>query len=257
MYINPKGMIDDLTQRGRTRHRAPALLLLAICCQGLVFGQGTGTLRFLVDPGNTFEFIVDSKHRMQQREITLGEGLHHFSVWAPERMVVDTSVFVVAGRSSDLVMRLPYSPEFIAHRAELSRWQARRRVERTLPILATAGGAIWTGVALGRYARAKEVLEKDREQYAIDVDPASIRQLKETTIPAHNDDLREARGAVFLAAGVTALSGAATWYLIRRSLRRQRPLFEDRQRVVFDGLVWMPARLGGGVHAGITIPLRP
>ena len=38
----------------------------------------------MVDPGHDFEFIVDHKQRMQQREVKLTEGLHSFSLWAPD-----------------------------------------------------------------------------------------------------------------------------------------------------------------------------
>lgn len=265
MYVERTtiGMIDpgDRLKSPPATRRYPGMGRITTCLVAFwgfgALAQNTGTLRLMIDPGHNFEVVVDKKHRMQQREIKLAEGLHQFSVWAPERMVVDTAVFIVADRSSDLVMRLPYSPEFVAYRGELAKWQTKRRVERTLPILATAGGLVWSVAALSRYGKARDVLEKDREQYEIEVDPSSIARLKGTTIPAHNADLRNARQGVYVAAGVTALCGAATWYLVRRSLGRERPVFEDEQKVIFDGLVWLPSRSGSFVHAGITIPLHP
>ena len=99
------------------------------------------------------------------------------------------------------------------------------------------------------------MLEADRETYEIDVRPASIRTLKETTIPAHNEDLRKARTGVYTALGTSAICGAITYYLYRRSAKWDKPVFEDKQKVVFDGLVWLPSERGGMFHAGITIPL--
>ncbi|MGV3638661.1 MAG: hypothetical protein ACO1NQ_13555, partial [Flavobacteriales bacterium] len=148
------------------------------CVVTTATAQNTGTLRMLVDPGHNFAFVVDKKHRMQQREIKLSEGLHHFSIWAPERMIVDTNVFVVAGRTSDFVVQLPYSPEYIAYRKELGAYETRKRVARSLPAIATAGSLIWTGVAFGKYQRARDILKVDEETYAIEVDPGSIRTLK-------------------------------------------------------------------------------
>ncbi len=231
------------------------LLLAMVVTTASVRSQNTGTLRLLVDPGHNFEFVVDKKHRMQQREVKLSEGLHHFSFWAPERMVVDTNVFVVADRTSDLVLKLPNSPEYIAYRRALAQHQSKRRVARTIPTVVTGGALIWTSLSLVKYQKARDVLEADRETYEIDVRPASIRTLKETTIPAHNEDLRKARTGVYTALGTTAICGAITYYLYRRSAKWDKPVFEDKQKVVFDGLVWLPSERGGMFHAGITIPL--
>jgi len=229
--------------------------LLVYCCVIAAAAQNTGTLRMLVDPGHNFSFVVDKKHRMQQREIKLSEGLHHFSIWAPERMIVDTNVFVVAGRTSDFVLQLPYSPEYVSYRTALGRYETRKRVARSLPSIATAGSLIWTGVAFGKYQKARDVLKVDEETYTIEVDPASIRTLKEETIPAHNQDLRKARVGLYSAIGATALTGAITYYLFKRSASWERPTMEDKQKVIFDGLVWSPGEKGGMLHVGLSIPL--
>jgi hypothetical protein len=137
-----------------------------------VCAQETGTLRMLIDPGHDFSFIVDHKHRMQQQ---LTEGLHHFSIWAPERVVVDTNVFV--NRTTDMILKLPYSAEFVQFRKELGAYQ-QETLGADHAMLALAGGLIWTGVSAGSYGKAKKALDADRENYAINVDPATILILK-------------------------------------------------------------------------------
>lgn len=227
-----------------------------LCCWVVgAAAQNTGTLRMLVDPGHNFAFVVDKKHRMQQREIKLSEGLHHFSIWAPERMIVDTNVFVVAGRTSDFVLQLPYSPEYVAYRKALGAYETRKRVARSLPSVATFGSLVWAGVAFGKYQKARDVLAVDEETYTIEIDPASIRTLKEETIPAHNKELRNARVGLYSALGATALTGALTYYLFKRSAAWERPTMDDKQKVIFDGLVWTPGAKGGTLHVGLSIPL--
>ncbi|MGV3637435.1 MAG: hypothetical protein ACO1NQ_07280, partial [Flavobacteriales bacterium] len=93
------------------------------------------------------------------------------------------------------------------------------------------------------------------ETYPIEVDPGSIRTLKEETSPAHNKELRNARVGLYAALGTTALSGALTYYMFKRSAGWVRPTLEDKQKVIFDGLVWWPGERGGTLHVGLSIPL--
>ncbi len=234
-----------------------ALSLLGCCLLLVGSAQSTGTLRMLIDPGHDFSFIVDKKHRMQQREITLTEGLHDLTIWAPTRVIVDTAVFVIANRTSDLVVRLPYSQEYVAYRTELGRYQTKKRWVRTAPLLALAGGLVWTGIAIGTYGNAKDVLEADQKAYDINVDPTAIGTLKNSTIPAHNDDLKQARTNLYVASAFTALSAGAAWYISRRTAKWDRPIFDDKEKVRFDGLAWLPDNSGGIFMAGLTINLAP
>lgn len=222
---------------------------------GTCSAQSTGTIRLLVDPGHNFQFVVDKKHRMEQREVTLSEGLHTLSIWAPERMVVDTPVFVVAGRTADLVVRLPYSPAFLDHKRELGRFEGRRTVVRTVPAVVTAGGAIWAGIALGKYGRAHKQLEADRATYEDNVQPLSITELKETTIPQHKEEFRQARTGFYVATGFTLLSAGVTYYVFRRTGKWDRPVFNDPEKVRFEGITWVPSPQGGHWATAITIPL--
>ena len=231
----------------------PVLSILS--CASVATAQNTGTLRLLVDPGHNFEFVLDKQYRMQQREVKLGEGLHHFAFWAPERMIVDTNVFIVADRTTDFVLKLPYSPEYLQYRQELGRFETRRRVARTIPTIATAAGLIWTGINYVKYQKARDVLEKDQENYAINVAPGSIRELKEETIPQHNEDLRSARTSLYTSIGFTAVAAGVTYFMYRRSARWERPSLNDKQKVLFDGLTWVPTKDGGLFYAGLSIPL--
>jgi hypothetical protein len=234
--------------------RTACYLLLLHFTAGTCTAQSTGTVRLMIDPGHDFQFVVDHKYRMQQREVKLGEGLHHFSLWAPERMVVDTALFVVADRSVDLVVRLPYSPEYIAYRDALVRYQNGRKLRLVAPVLFGAG-VLWTGLSYRAYDRALDQIETDREAYTSSTDPGRIADLKDQRIPEHKQDLRRARTSLILGGSLTALGAGVWWYVLHRTKNFDAPRFEDREKVRFEGLTWMPTTRGGVWAAGITIPL--
>lgn len=231
-------------------------LLIGILFAGAGMAQSSGSLRLLVDPGSGFQFIVDKKHRMEQREVTLTEGLHELTIWAPQRMMVDTPVFVIADRTSDLVVRLPYSPEYLAYASDLSKFQRKRRRTRAIPIVTTVAGLAWSVGALDRYKTADEQLQQDQADYDLMVDPERIGQLKDVTMPEHKQEFKESRTEFYIASGVTLLSAAATWYVFRLTSGWERPVFEDKQKVLFDGLSWMPSDHGGTWAVGLTFPIR-
>lgn len=216
--------------------------------------QSTGTLRLVIDPGSDYEFVVDHKHRMQQREIKLGEGLHHFSVWAPERRVVDTSVFVVADRTSELVMRLPYSAEFMAHRNAEVRYQNSRKLRVISPVILVAGG-VWTGLSYMAFRKADDQLQADRKEYANSTDPGVIANLKDVRIPEHNATYERARTSMILGGALTAIGAGVFWYIRSHTKGLTRPVFEDKERIRFDGLSWIDDHRGGTCVATLSIPI--
>ncbi len=216
--------------------------------------QSTGTVRMLIDPGHDFEFVVDRKYRMQQREVKLGEGLHHFSVWAPERTVVDTSVFVVADRHTELVMRLPYSAEYVAYRDALVRYQNARKLRVLSPVLLGAG-ALWAGLSYSAYTKAHDQLESDRRAYGTSTDPGRIADLKNERIPEHKADFKRARTSLILGSSLTALGAGVCWYVRHRTKDLTAPEFEDKERIRFEGLTWIDTQRGGVLAAGVSIPL--
>jgi len=228
--------------------------LVSISFGPSTFAQKTGTLRMLIDPATGLEFVVDHKYRMQQREVKLGEGLHHFSVWAPERRVVDTTVFVIADRTSDLVMRLPFSVEYQQYRSDLGRYEDGKLMRQLSPLV-LVGGLVWTGLSVGSYGKAKDQLDEDRTAYDASVDPASINRLK-IDIDQHNADFRKARTSLFAGTALSVVGAGVITYVWHKTKQHRKPTFEDKEKVIFEGLSWMPGQHGGAWCAGVTIPLQ-
>lgn len=245
--------------QGGTGGLVTANLLLWTLCFLIrpAIAQTTGQLRLVVDPGHDFQVILDGAHRMQERVLDLSEGNHRLQLWAPTRRIVDTTVYVRAGSSRELVVRLPYSAEFLAHQQEVKRFRERLWLNKALPTVATVGAAAWTTAAYLDYRRAGRQLRDDKDLYTTSADPGEIAELKNDRIPAHQDDFRRSKVMLGVSTGVFAVAAAYTIWSFRRADRTPLPLFDDREKVRFDGLVWLPGPDGRGVWAaGLTIPLR-
>ncbi|MBK8338785.1 MAG: hypothetical protein IPK99_01640 [Flavobacteriales bacterium] len=219
--------------------------------------QTTGKLRLLVDPGHDFAFVLDGKHRMQSRELDLLEGNHQLQIWAPQRIIVDTTIYVRGGSTRELFIRLPYSPEYVAHEQNVRKFRERMWLQKALPTAVTVGAGAWTLAAYLKYAKAGKQLDTDEELYQTSADPSEIAELKYQNIPEHQDDFKKANTMLIISGSVFALAAAGTIWSYLRAGNTPAPTFEDKERVRFDGLVWVPSPDGSGTWlAGITLPLR-
>ena len=218
--------------------------------------QAAGKLRFIVDPGGNYSFVLDHQFRMQQREVELSAGPHHFTFWAPERRMVDTTITVVEGRTKDIVLYLPYSDAFRAYDREVHEMKKRNLLTSALPTLAIVGTGVLAGVSFGKYKNAHDQLQADEEAYRTGSDPQAIAQLKDVLIPGHKTDLSDKRGVFYVTAGLFAAVAVGSTWMILRNAKRGAPKFNDTERVKFDGLVWLPSERGGYFMTGMHINLR-
>lgn len=219
-------------------------------------GQSTGTLRLLVDPGDSYQFVLDGKYRMQEREVKLLEGPHTFTFWAPTRSMVDTVLRVLPDRTTDVVIRLPHSPEYMAYTRELQQLKKEQWLGRVLPSAVTLGTGIWAVSSFGNYKDAHEQLEADEALYTSSATPRELEQLKSTELPRHQQEFKDARTMFYVSGGVFLASAAFTTWSIIKASRKPAPTFEDMEKVRFEGLVWVPGRQGGSLAMGLTIPIR-
>ncbi|MBL7964179.1 MAG: hypothetical protein JNM31_10100 [Flavobacteriales bacterium] len=218
--------------------------------------QRTGQLRLFIDPGHNYSFVLDHRYRMNSPLLTLPEGPHHFTFWAPQRRMVDTTVVVTADSLNSFLLRMPFSAEYEQYRRDLSRFKRQVVWTRAAGITATVGFGIWTFVSWGKARDAQQQLKDDEALYSTLTTPRHITQLKEETIPAHQDDLRRARTNLYIGGTLFAASAVATAYIFRRTRERNVPVFEDKEKMRFDGLVWLPSSTGGLWCASLTVPIR-
>lgn len=237
------------------------LLYVAVCASAHVLmgcgarAQSTGTLRLFIDPGNSFEVVVDRQYRLQKRELELTSGPHHLSFWAPQRLILDTTVNVEAGVARDLVLHLDFAPDFIAYNRQYNAFRKKESIQKYVPFIAFLGSATWT---LTRYAKlndARDQLDADENVYNIGVVPADLTQLKTVTIPADNAVYRKARTEFVIGCGLSGAAAVLTGYFWHKVHKTGPPVYEDKEKVRFDGLTWAPAPHGGW-YAGLALTLR-
>ncbi len=241
----------------RSRHIITVAVLLSGTCAPCAQAQGTGTLRVLCEPNATCTYVLDGKHRMSDRELTLLEGPHRLVLFAPERRMLDTTVLVKPGALNELRVQLRYSEEFIAYNKKAQRFgRDDRWLRYGTPVLAV-GAAAWFGISTWKAVDAQQTINDLETTYNESANPARIADLKGQEIPEANRKLRQARTIMAVSGGVLVASGAAWWYVKKVRAKRTPPVFEDKEKARFDGLVWMPDANGHGTWmAGLTIPLR-
>ncbi len=230
----------------------PAVLLLT---GTLSMAQSTGRLRLIMEPAGQTEYVLDGQFRMRDREVSLMEGTHRFVFWAPERRMLDTVLTVVAGGTSDVRISLRYSEEYIQWRKQAQQYETQRRWGLYAPPVVAAGAAAWMVVSYMNYSQAHRELDDLEEAYAASTDPGEISSIKNEDIPAAKDDFAKARTQTIVASGLFLVSAGATWYLRRKLSSRTAPVFEDKERTRFEGMVWVPGGTGGTWMAGLSIPL--
>ena len=233
------------------------LTCLSLLSPVLTSGQSVGKLRLMIDPGAGFQFVLDHKYRMQQREIELGSGAHHFSIWAPQRMVVDTTLIVLPDQTRDVVIRLPFSPEFRDYEEAMRDEKKKMLYRVAIPSVLTLGAGILTYSTFRQYKQAHDRLLDDEEAYRTGADPRVLADLRSEVIPRHKSEFSEKRGLFFVSVGIFAAAAAGTTWMAIRNAKRPLPKFFDREKVKFDGLVWLPSQDHGGMWlAGLHLNIR-
>ena len=239
---------------GTCRLLLPLLLILLLPLS--TAAQTVGKLRFTVDPGSNYSFVLDHKFRMQQREVELTEGPHHFTFWAPQRRMLDTTLAVEAGRTREVWIRLPYSTEFVAYERELTRQKNENWLKMALPSAVTLGTGILAWSSWRRYKEAHDRLVEADELYRTSSDPQELADLRSVIIPSDKQAFKDRQRVWAISAGAfTAVAAVSTWMIVRTA-RQKAPTFQDAEKVRFDGLVWLPGERGGMVLTGMHIDLR-
>lgn len=230
------------------RHILLLSIQVPVC---VLMAQTSGKLRLQIDPANSFAYKLDHRFSMQQTDLELLEGAHHFSFWAPQRKLVDTTITISGGEMRTFQLRLPYSTEYLVYQRDLRSYEKTMRVMRLLPMAVTGGALFFTGFKYADMKKAHDRLEADGDAYDDATSPHAITVLKEQSVPAHADEFDKARTAFRISAGATVLFAGVTAYLRLRSTKVPKPVFRDAEKVRFDGLSWMPGPSGGAWTGGL------
>lgn len=207
------------------------------------FAQSPGELRLNIDPGHNFQFILDDQFRMQQRSVKVSSGTHNFKIWAPERAIVDTNLTVFSDSTSFFSMELPFSPEYVQWKKDMSTFQRKFTLYKVVPSVLTVGTGIWAIVSAVNYKNSSDQLQDNRAKYDELVVPREISELK-VQLDQDKDDLSSAETQVVISTSVFVVSAVATWFLFKKAKNMEVPVFNDKAKLEFEGLVYNPQQQG-------------
>ena len=203
------------------------------------FAQGTGEIRFNIDPGHNFQFILDDRFRMQQRSMDLSAGPHNFKIWAPETAIVDTNLTIYSDSTRFFSMELPYSPEYQQWKNEMGTFQKKFTLYKVVPSVVTVGAGVWAIISAVDHKNSSDRLQDNRAKYDGLVVPRELSELK-TQLQQDKDDLSTAETQMIISTSVFVVSAAATWFLFKKAKNLEVPVFKDKAKLEFEGLVYNP-----------------
>lgn len=229
----------------------PALVLVCLGAQG----QDKGELKLYVSPFNGVEYILDGTERLNARGLVLPAGDHRFVFWAPDRQILDTTLTIlpdtVQAFHKTLVPTLEYR-DFL---------QAQKRVKhgrffyRAIPTALAGVGVVMSLNAKKGLDEANTTLTELEDDYATLRAPSSIVSLKSEAIPNAQDEVDQASRKLTTAVVFTSVAVVATVWGFIKAGSLEDPEYEDKGKVIFDGLVWVPGQQGV-FQAALTIPIR-
>lgn len=220
------------------------------------FAQATGQVRIMSEPDLGMRYVLDNKYELNDREITLTEGDHRFIFWAPEHQMLDTSIFVMGNWTIDLKVKLRRPYEYVAYRSAVEKFERKQRLGRIIPPIVAGGIGVWAVISNINYANANSELQDLGDLYRTSSDPGEIFRLKEEQIPDAKDRFANARTQAYVSTGLFVASLGAVAYIRKKAAQAKPPVYEDQEKVKFEGLVWVPGPSGGTWATAITIPLR-
>ena len=236
--------------------RRTTFLFSMVIGSGIAFAQTTGQVRIISQPEQGVRYVLDGKYEMNDREITLSEGDHRFVFWAPEHQMLDTTIFVMGNYTYQLNVQLQRPAEYVAYRSALEKHTHKQRLMRTVPPIVAGGLGIWTAISWINLGKAHSELQEFGDLYMTSSNPGEIQRLKETDIPEAKDRFRSARTQAYVSTGLFVASIGAVAYIRSQLRKEQPPAYEDKERVRFEGLVWIPGGNNGTWATSISIPLR-
>gem|GEM_PF-644625 len=240
----------------------PVLVFLLIV--GGAFAQtqpqapNSATIKLFVQPFYDVEYIYNDTVRLKESAVhvvRLPAGDHRFFFWAPNCSILDTTLHVKFDEDMEFHKVLKRTPEFLACERVRSHIRLQRSLWRGVPLLFTMGFGIKAFYDHKAHDQAYDDLHALQDSYSTLHVPSAIKALKETTIPAAQDELDATRRRFIISATLCGVGALATVYGCIRAGKLKYPEYEDKEKVRFEGLAWIPAGNGGMYLAQIGVPL--
>lgn len=235
------------------------LVFMALAGPSMAQTRDSAEVRFWVNPYNQVEYILDGVERLKQAEYPAARftaGDHRLIFWAPHCSILDTTLHVVGGVDMALRKVLKQTPEYLAYKKVRSGVGTKKALWRAVPVLFTAGFGIKALVDRRAHDQAYDELHALRDSYYKMTSPSAIEVTKRSSIPAAQDKLDATRRQLSISLALCGVGALATVYGFIRAGKLTYPEYEDKEKVRFDGMAWIPTAQGGMYLAQLSIPLR-
>lgn len=224
------------------------------------FGQSDVEVKMLVQPFPQVEYILNDTGRLKEVEVPvvrLPAGDHHLVFWAPNCGILDTVLHLAPGTPMVQMRKiLRPTPEYLNYRRHARGVWLHKAMWRGIPLLVTIGFGIKAYSDHKAHDQAYDDLHALQDSYPTLALPSTISALKQVTIPAAQQKLDDTRQKFVISMALCGAGALATIYGFIRAGKLQYPSYQDKEKVRFDGLAWIPEGNTGMVITGISIPLR-
>lgn len=237
--------------------RTITFILLSWWLNGHLQAQsGQGTVRYLINPADLIQEKLDGKLQVRSGTRALDAGSHRFTFYATGFQLLDTVVMVQPDATLDLRYVLKPDPEHVAFRKAQKKRQNARLLGVYTPGLLTLAGSVWVANAMKKESEAYDALKASEAEYTTLNSPSQVQALKNEVIPSQQEALKDAQRTLLTASIATGFMAGLTVWGIIRSGRNAAPVYEDKQRIRFEGIAWLPTSSGGTLFTSLTIPIR-
>ncbi|MGV9012760.1 MAG: hypothetical protein ACOH13_09220 [Flavobacteriales bacterium] len=231
--------------------------MIAAAAQGQA--GDSAEVKFLVQPFGQVEYILNGNERLKEVLVPAARfpsGDHRLYFWAPNCSILDTTLHIEAGKDMELRKVLKQTPEFLAYKKESFHTGLEKALWRGLPLIFTVGFGLKGISDRKAHDQAFEELHSLRDSYATINSPSTLAGLKSVAIPAAQAELDATRRRMTTSFALFSIGVLATVYGLIRSGKLTYPQYEDKEKVHFEGLAWVPTANGGMYLAQIRVPIR-
>lgn len=234
-----------------------ALVVAACLLVHAVNAQERVELKFQVFPMNGLMVRIDDQAPAQGiSAVSVEPGTHRFRFWAPGFAVWDTILHVAQGQDALLRKVLRHSPDHIAYQEGRQHIARQKAALRGVPLLATAITGYLSLKSKKDHDQAYDDLLALQDTYEASNSVSGIGVIKQESLPDARSEVDRTRKALTTNLAICGVAVAATVYGFMRAAKLEYPAYEDRDKVRFEGLSWIPDGKGGTWLAGLTIPIR-
>lgn len=234
-----------------------ALVVAGCLVTPVVDAQEKVEVKFQVFPMQGVMLRMDDQAPVQGvSAVSVEPGAHRFRFWAPGFTVWDTALVVAQGSSVLLRKVLKHSPEHVAYQGAQRRLSRQKTAWRGLPLL-TAGITGYLSLkAKKNHDHAYDDLLALRDTYQASNSATAIGVIKQESLPGARAEVDRTRRALTINLALFGVALGTTAYGFIRAGKLERPTYEDKDRVRFEGIGWIPDAAGGTWATGLIILIR-